>query len=174
MRHTSDATHIDHVVIAILRQEDRLVMVQSGHPDQAAWFIPGGLVEPGELVTEALVREAREETGARVEAIGPLIGLSQIDLPAQAAQVLVLLFEVAEWQGTLQPQDPDGEISGVELVTREEAISRLQRNGGWPGVGEPLLAYLRGEAAPGTLWVYREGPDGQRLVASLSPAVAPN
>ena len=170
MRHTSDATDIAHVVIAILRQEDRLVVVRSGHDSEAAWFIPGGMVEAGELVTEALVREVREETGAQVEVIGPLIGLSQIDLPARAAQVLIFLFEVTEWQGTLQAQDPDGEVSGVELVTREEAINRLQQNGGWPGVGEPLLAYLRGEVASGTLWVYREGLDGQRLVASLPPA----
>jgi 8-oxo-dGTP diphosphatase len=40
------------------------VLGQARHPPlQAQWSIPGGVLEVGELVREAAIREAREETG---------------------------------------------------------------------------------------------------------------
>jgi 8-oxo-dGTP diphosphatase len=171
MRHTSDATSIDYLALAILRHEDQIVMVQQHSPtNQPYWVLPGGLVEAGELVRDALIREVKEEAGVQVKAIGRLAGLSQIDRPALAAQALAFVFEIAHWEGTLECQDPDGKVSSVELVTLADAISRLQQNGGWPGIQEPLLAYLRGEICAGAMWFYREGADGQRLVGSLPPA----
>jgi 8-oxo-dGTP diphosphatase len=42
--------------------------VKRAHPPlQAEWSIPGGVLEVGELIREAAVREAREETGLTVE-----------------------------------------------------------------------------------------------------------
>jgi 8-oxo-dGTP diphosphatase len=53
----------------------RVVLVKRGHPPiQGQWSIPGGVLEVGELVREAAVREAREETGLIVEA-GELLGV---------------------------------------------------------------------------------------------------
>lgn len=167
MRHTSDTIKIDCIALAILRYEDQIVMVQqdSAKANRSYWVLPGG-----ELITDALIREVKEETGVQVNAIGPLVGLSQIDRPLQASQFLLFLFEIAQWQGMLQYQDPDGEVHNVELVEQREAIKRLQCNGAWPGIQRPLLAYLRGEVHPGTMWFYREGHEGQQLLAMLPPA----
>jgi 8-oxo-dGTP diphosphatase len=55
---------------AIIIENARVVLVKRGHPPlQDQWSIPGGVLEVGELVREAAVREAREETGLVVEAI---------------------------------------------------------------------------------------------------------
>jgi 8-oxo-dGTP diphosphatase len=53
---------------AIIIENSRVLLVKRAHPPlQAQWSIPGGVLETGELVREAAIREAREETGLIVE-----------------------------------------------------------------------------------------------------------
>lgn len=53
---------------AIIIEEGRVVLVKRGHPPlQGEWSIPGGVLEVGEMLRDAAVREAREETGLTVE-----------------------------------------------------------------------------------------------------------
>jgi 8-oxo-dGTP diphosphatase len=60
---------------AIIIEQDSVLLVKRARPPlQAQWSIPGGALEIGELVREAVVREAREETGLIVEP-GELLGV---------------------------------------------------------------------------------------------------
>jgi 8-oxo-dGTP diphosphatase len=53
----------------------RVVLVKRAHPPiQGQWSIPGGALEVGELVRDAAIREAREETGLIIEP-GELLGV---------------------------------------------------------------------------------------------------
>src|ERR1700733_1036519 len=60
---------------AIIIENARVVLVKRLHPPlQAEWSIPGGVLEIAEMIREAAIREAREETGLTVEP-GELLGV---------------------------------------------------------------------------------------------------
>jgi 8-oxo-dGTP diphosphatase len=60
---------------SIIIENARVVLVKRLHPPlQAEWSIPGGVLEVGELIRDAAIREAREETGLTVEP-GELLGV---------------------------------------------------------------------------------------------------
>jgi 8-oxo-dGTP diphosphatase len=65
-------THIVSVGGLIENHEGKILMVKS--PDRG-WEIPGGQVEVGETLTEALKREIKEETGIDIK-VGNLIQVS--------------------------------------------------------------------------------------------------
>jgi 8-oxo-dGTP diphosphatase len=66
---------------AIIIEAGRVVLVKRGHPPLAGeWSIPGGVLEVGENLRQAAVREAMEETGLTVEA-GDLLGVFDRVLP---------------------------------------------------------------------------------------------
>jgi 8-oxo-dGTP diphosphatase len=49
---------------AVVVDEDDLLLIRRGRgAAQGTWSVPGGRVEPGELLAEAVVRELLEETG---------------------------------------------------------------------------------------------------------------
>ena len=53
---------------AVIIEDGRVLLVKRGHPPLAGeWSIPGGVLEIGETLREAAVREAREETCLTVE-----------------------------------------------------------------------------------------------------------
>jgi 8-oxo-dGTP diphosphatase len=60
---------------AIIIEGDRVVLVKRGHaPLIGEWSIPGGMLEVGETLRQAAVREVLEETGLHVE-VGELLGV---------------------------------------------------------------------------------------------------
>lgn len=62
-------TRVVPAVTAVVANGAGEVLLQR-RADNGLWALPGGAVEPGESVGQALVREVREETGLDVEPVG--------------------------------------------------------------------------------------------------------
>ena len=152
------------VVAAIIRQGDDLLLVRQQGPDDpsSTWALPGGRAEPGELLSEALVREVREETGLTVEDLGEVAYV--VHQRDALFDVLAVIFNVRVANGTIVHNDPDDLILKARFVPVSEGL-RLLSELPWRPMREPLLAVLRGEALPGAVWCYRDDAlvaDGRR------------
>lgn len=142
------------VVAALLRRGDHIVLVQEQRDGKEMWSIPGGGVERGELLTEALVREVKEETGLNLTGVGPLAYLVNTTTDRYPSTV-VATFDCAEWDGEIAVHDPDGKVTGAVLLPLDEARSVLESSTATRPEIEPLLDYLDSLSA-GRVWSYRD------------------
>jgi 8-oxo-dGTP diphosphatase len=58
---------------AVVCRGDQILLIKRGNPPQKGrWSLPGGRVEPGERLVDAVAREVLEETGVAV-VVGPFL-----------------------------------------------------------------------------------------------------
>lgn len=96
-------TSIVHVAVAVIRNKNGQVFVtrRPDHVHQGGlWEFPGGKVESGESVVEALKREIEEEASIRIQDAQPLI---KIPYKYPDKHVLLDVWEVTRYTG-----DPHG------------------------------------------------------------------
>lgn len=61
------------VAAVVFDADGRVLLVERGRPPGVGlWTVPGGKLEAGESLADAVAREVREETGLSVE-VGPLV-----------------------------------------------------------------------------------------------------
>ena len=105
------------VGVLVLDAAGRLLVVRRGtEPSRGRWSVPGGRVEPGESLSDAARREAREETGLHVE-IGDVVGRVEVAGPAG------LTYDVTDFAATVTGDaDPvaGDDATEVRWMTRAE------------------------------------------------------
>lgn len=72
---------IVRVVAAVIRDGDRIFATARGYGEYKGWWeFPGGKIEAGETLEEALVREIHEELDTEIQ-VGELIDTIEYDYP---------------------------------------------------------------------------------------------
>ena len=134
------ATRPETCVGAILiDQDERILLVKRGHaPQQGRWTIPGGRVERGETLMEALARELVTETGLSAR----LLSLAEVVEYIDANHHYVILDYLADCpSGTLRAGD---DADDARFLTLDELRSYPTTTGLLP-VLERALALYRGQ-----------------------------
>jgi ADP-ribose pyrophosphatase YjhB (NUDIX family) len=85
-------------VTGVVIEDDRILLLNQDTGTGRAWSLPGGKVEEGETLADALIREMREETGLQVEP-GRLLYVCD-HLPGDGTHVVHLTFEASRIGGT--------------------------------------------------------------------------
>jgi 8-oxo-dGTP diphosphatase len=119
---------------AVAVADDELLLVRRGRgPGTGRWSVPGGRVEAGETIRDAVVREVAEETGLEVRC-GDLLGWAERIGPRHHFVILDFVITVT---GGRQPVAGDDAaearwfpLASVPQVALVDGLARFLRDHG--------------------------------------------
>lgn len=126
------------VAVSAIIVDDRgwVLLIERGHePAKGLWSLPGGSVEEGETLQQALRREVTEETGLDVD-VGAEVWVTTLDL-APGRPYEIHAFRAFLRGGELRHGDDAAEArffppGAVEGLSTTPLLSDALRAGGWP------------------------------------------
>jgi 8-oxo-dGTP diphosphatase len=123
---------------AIFRHGKILLVRRARAPGHGVYSLPGGRVEFGESLHEALAREVSEETGLAIEIIG-LAGWREVLPPAGGGGHYVILSFAARWiAGDVALNEEHDDFKWLP----PEGVSGLAHTSGLPEVVEAARRLL--------------------------------
>ncbi len=117
---------VELTVLCLIHNEDSYLLQDRVKKDWKGYTLPGGHIETGESIVDAVVREMKEETGLTIKS-PRLCGVKQF--PIEGGRYIVFLFETDQFEGKLVDSDEGKmhwvkitELSNVNLVNDFEEL----------------------------------------------------
>lgn len=101
--------NVELTVLCLIHQGERLLLQNRRKKDWDGWTLPGGHIEKGESIVDAVVREMQEETGLTIHS-PKLCGIKQF--PIENGRYLVFLFRTESFSGEVRSSD-EGEMRWI-------------------------------------------------------------
>lgn len=127
--------------VGLVEDEGNIALVLNRWGIGDVWSLPGGRLEPGESLTDCVVREVMEETGMLVAPVELVYIIDAHNLDYDN-HFLVHVFSCRVVNGALRAptEDPEEDVVDTRWVKREEVARYVT----WSTYRDPLLAYLAG------------------------------
>ncbi len=128
--------------VAVFRADRVLLAARAQPPLERLYSLPGGLVEPGESMAEAALRELQEEVGVAADMIGFVDHVEVVERDAQGrvSHHFVIAAHAAHWRAG-EPR-VGSEALDVRWV-REEEVATLATTPGLTAVLRKAFAVAR-------------------------------
>ncbi len=130
------------VSVAVLRDGRVLLAARGKPPSEGLFSLPGGMVEAGETMGEAALRELREEIGVEAKLIGLIAPVEFIERDAEGhiKHHVVIAAHAARWVSGEPQTGP--EAKEIRWVT-ERDIADLPMTPGLAGILEQAFRLER-------------------------------
>lgn len=124
---------IELTTLCLVRRGEQILLQNRVKADWRGYALPGGHVEPGESIVDAVVREIREETGLILRRVS-LRGVKQF--PIDAGRYVVFLFYSEDFEGKLHSSE-EGKVEWIDrdriaqlptVDDFEELLTVIERN----------------------------------------------
>ncbi len=123
---------VELTVLCLVQHEDAYLLQDRIKKDWQGYTLPGGHVEAGESIVDAVVREIKEETGLTV--LNPtLCGIKQF--PIEGGRYLVFLFCADQFEGELSSSQEGRmywikkeELPGINLASGFDELIQVMTN----------------------------------------------
>jgi 8-oxo-dGTP diphosphatase len=100
---------------ALILVDGKVVLARHRKGERTYYLLPGGGVDRGETLADALRREVAEETGLEID-VGPLLFVSDTIDPTGSRHVVNLTFRATRTGGELTGTPADPRVEAVEAV----------------------------------------------------------